>query len=65
MQPTVGRIVHYNHLARGVVPAIVTKVWNATCVDLEVFGSTRPDDRIVTSAIQGTDSSQWTWPPRS
>lgn len=38
IQPTVGRIVHYVSAGGTIVPAIVTKVYDARSVDLVVFG---------------------------
>jgi hypothetical protein len=63
--PTIGRIVHYHVGTEGqdVLPAIITKVHNATCVDLEVFGV--GGYRLPTSVIQGDGPSQWSWPPRN
>lgn len=69
MKPSPGRIV----LFHGVVsngarehPAIVTRVWSDTCVNLTVF----PDymgPQLYTSVNQDESNSQdigWRWPPR-
>lgn len=49
MQPSVGRIVHYivspsENNGSGIAPAIITRVWNDTCVNIRVFcdGGTTP-----------------------
>jgi hypothetical protein len=62
-KPSVGRIVH---LKDGEVScaAIITKVWNDTCVNLAFFtegGSCSPRSSVVF----GTEHGQWYWPPRA
>ena len=62
--PTIGKIVHYTVDADQVLPAIITKVWNQTCINVEVFGRYDVQDRIKTSVVQGTGGCEWSWPPR-
>ena len=75
MKPTVGRIVHYivpDHISPTTKgqsrAAIITRVWNDTCVNLHVFfdGDALPPGTspVVTSVLQGTDEDKWMWPPR-
>lgn len=77
MKPTIGRIVHYRlpqHIvgaesAGELRAAIVTRVWNDTCVNLAVFwdGEMVPVEGLparVTSVVQGTGDGQWDWPAR-
>jgi hypothetical protein len=63
VNPSIGRIVHYHHM-EGTFPAIITKVHNATCVDLQVFG---PEGGLLNSVCEGGPNLQhtWSWPPRS
>lgn len=65
-KPSLGRIVRYGVQtvagALEVRPAIITRVHNDTCVDLEVFGV--HDNRLPTSVVQGDGERQWNWPPR-
>lgn len=63
MAPTIGRIVHYNAEDGEVYPAIILKVWNPTCVNLEVFGPA--PCKYPTSVMQGDEMSSWQWPPRA
>lgn len=61
-KPSVGRVVHYKQ-GETTLAAIITKVWNDTCVNIAFFtegGSCSP----MTSVVQGTDAGQWSWPPR-
>lgn len=76
MKPSLGRIVLFKskdplHLSNGAdeAPAIITRVWSDTCVNLTVFrDATEP--LAVTSVVLAEDfeaSGQWTawrWPPR-
>lgn len=77
-KPTVGRIVHYvpggndpPHNGAEVLPAIITRVWSDTCVNLRVFNDGLWDsggqgnDFWVSSAMSGTGMREWTWPPRA
>ena len=63
--PSIGRIVHYTN-GSGTFPAVITKVWNPTLVNLEVFGLYDVQDRIKTSVVQGSENQvgTWFWPPR-
>lgn len=60
MKPAIGRIVIYHN---GVVdyPAIITRVWNDNCVNLQIF-----EDGIGilirTSVVEGIGVAQWSWP---
>lgn len=58
-KPTVGRIVNYAVYNKSTLPAIIVKVHNLTCVDLEVFGI---HDRQKTNVTQGSEVFQWSWP---
>lgn len=67
MKPSIGRIVHFVH--NGVhLPAIVTKVWSDTCVNLHVFanGSDMTDSGTQTSVCSGENpvGYSWHWPER-
>lgn len=74
MTVTVGRIVHYVESPPGEAyappakphPAIVTKVWSDTCVNLTVFFDGRPPEPR-TSVMRAPDwgGGQWDWPPRA
>lgn len=72
MIPTVGRIVHFRfpELEQGtnnhgpLAPAIITRVWSDTCVNLKVIAD-GPADIWKTSVIQGDGDAQWSWPPRT
>lgn len=46
-----------------VLPAIVTAVWSDTCVNLRVIADGNLDI-WVTSANQGLNPGQWSWPER-
>lgn len=46
-----------------VAPAIITRVFSDTCVNLRVLLD-GPDTLWVTSANPGDDERQWQWPPR-
>ena len=71
--PTVGRIVHYRGpgTANGqftpkTYPAVITTVWNDTCVNLFVMTDV---GHMNLTSIERSDSpeeaSRWSWPPRS
>ena len=69
-KPSVGRVVHYvprdadpPHNNAEVLPAIITRVWSDTCVNLRVLND-EIYDFWVTSATQGAGPREWTWPPR-
>jgi hypothetical protein len=67
--PTVGRIVHYQsygspggEYVSEPRAAIITKVHNATCVDLCVLN---PEGMFFNrSVVQGITGGKWNWPPR-
>lgn len=62
MKPSIGRIVHYNYNDR-IYPAVITTVWNDTCVNLTIF----TEDTVAmvkTSVVLGTGADQWSWPER-
>lgn len=66
MIPTVGRMVYYKSYGspKGEYKsedraAVITKVHNATCVDLCVFNPTGLF--FNTSVVQGSDAGQWDW----
>lgn len=70
MNPSIGRIVHYWFSGASTpVPAVITKVWSDTCVNLGVFGSGYSE---VTSVARGEidasgaqpSSRFWDWPPK-
>lgn len=63
MKPTIGRIVHFQTLDGQTLPAIVTRVFSDTCVNLEVFG-VNTESRFPTSVCMGGESGEWSWPPR-
>lgn len=70
MKPTIGRIVHFQPAIEGagVHPAIITKVWSDTCVNLQVFGDGILDAQgnLPTSVVEGAPGTarSWFWPPR-
>lgn len=68
MIPTVGRIVYYmkygtpgGEFKSEVSAAIITKVHNATCVDLCVINPT--GFFFNQSVVQGDQGGQWNWMP--
>ena len=60
MQPSVGRIVHYNS-AFGLSAAIIIVVHSETEVDLQVFDG---EVHHAQNVEQGERIGQWNWPPR-
>jgi hypothetical protein len=44
-------------------PAIITRVWSDTCVNLTVFGDSACGAVSLTSVCCGTGEGQWTWMP--
>lgn len=71
MIPTVGRIVHY--FADGQAQphaAIITHVWNETCVNLFIFAKDNYDEHagVRTSVVGGGNMEpslgEWRWPNR-
>jgi hypothetical protein len=77
-KPTVGRIVHFT-LDHGpnagqARPAMVVRVWNDTCVQLQVFMDGTNDGPEYTSGLRWCTSvhhaaeptaGRWHWPPRA
>lgn len=71
-KPSIGRIVHYVLDGSGEHrPAIITRVYAPTCVNLHVFGDSgdlgRDINRYPTSVQydpSGEASSSWHWPER-
>lgn len=71
MEPTIGRIVHFNMSddARSRVngnkqdklPAVIVAVWGPTCVNLKVI-TDGVNDLWITYANQGDQPGQWNWP---
>lgn len=78
MTPTIGRIVHFrpadgdtaarnnysDSAAEVILPAIITRVWSDTCVNLTIF----PDNAAPftrTSVTFGEAKFGWEWPPRA
>ena len=68
MKPSIGRIVHFafgtSEEEKFWVPAVVTRVHNATCVNLRAFGDDSCNSTWHTSVCQGEDVGSWRWPPR-
>jgi len=69
MKPSLGRIVHYVAAAGEIRSAIITRVWNDTCVNLHVFLDGDMDlHSRQTSVVQTSETEQapgrWFWPPR-
>jgi hypothetical protein len=70
--PTVGRIVLYRpgsfdppelqHNLPEVLPAIITRVWSDTCVNLKVFTDGSAAVVSKTSVVLGDGAGQWSWP---
>lgn len=74
MTPTIGRIVIYTQPEletpyNGVRqhPAIITRVWSNTCVNLRVFADGMFTPIIVTSAEMTPmmNGGGWSWPERA
>jgi hypothetical protein len=70
-QPSVGRIVHFICSDNVRVPAIITKVHNATCVNLRVFfncNTPETDQDFFNSSTFDNRSDAtygtWCWPPK-
>ena len=64
MKPSIGRIVHFHFESDVILPAIITRIWSDTCVNLKIFGNSSEviNDDYQTSVNQGTESGQWSWP---
>jgi hypothetical protein len=67
MQPSIGRIVHYNGPeGDGPHAALVVKVHSASCVDLQIFPQDGDPLRINSVVDTEHDSKgRWSWPPRA
>lgn len=68
MEPTVGRIVHYNTDTDRKVAAVVTYVWGPEVVNLNLIGDGSYDEfdsKRITSVQQGVEAWQWDWPVRA
>ena len=61
MEPTIGRIVQFKTEEGTVYPAIITRVWSPTMVNLQVFRDLVCE--AFTSVPQGDDVRQWDWLP--
>lgn len=76
MQPTIGRIVHVpadpaKNNGASVAPAIITRVWSDTCVNLRVLlDSPETEWRTSVTFVEDLNGAElrtpwaWTWPPR-
>ena len=66
--PSVGLIVLFSDGSGREVPAILTKVHNATCVDVDLQPfpvNLYPSERTsVCEGEPGEPGSSWRWPPR-
>lgn len=60
-----GSQIHFGngHTAGDVLPAVVVRVWENNLVNLQVFLDGN-DTLWVTSAAEGENEGQWSWPPR-
>jgi len=72
-KPSVGRIVHFHPDGpkSEPLPAIITKVWSAACVNLTVFGGAAAAEEFVSiphndgAISDGYDTACcWRWPVR-
>lgn len=78
--PTIGRIVivpvdGQRSNGAACAPAIITRVWSDTCVNLRVIADTNSDlnswrtsctfvDELPMTDLGATPQAVWTWPPR-
>ena len=72
-KPSLGRIVLFrSHVSNGNSehPALITRVWSDTCVNLTVFPD-NSEPKLFTSVVlnEDTDAAHagqqaWRWPPR-
>jgi hypothetical protein len=71
-KPSIGRIVLFRtHASNGALehPAIITRVWSDTCVNLSVFpdfGEPQPRTSVnQNESLDGPNQDYaWRWPPR-
>lgn len=65
-KPSPGRIVLYRETDNEEEnPAIITKVWSESCVNLRVFADDDHPMRRRTSVLhENTGGPSWRWPPR-
>ncbi len=65
-KPSIGRIVHYDYNG-SIIPAIITKVFSDTVVNLRAFEDSTGSPLWFTSVkiLEGETSSLglWFWPP--
>ncbi len=69
-KPTIGRVVHYTQPddqeprnATRVHPAMITRVWNDTCVNLVVFfDAGSPQALTSVTKLPGYNGGGWDWP---
>lgn len=77
MEPTIGRVVHYNvpketqkalHQlgcnTQPQLPATIVAVWGLECVNLKVKVDGNHPDLWVTSSTEGIGEHQWQWPQK-
>jgi hypothetical protein len=69
-RPSIGRIVLYRpaehdpgHNDTLQVPAVITRVFSETCVNLQVLND-GPTNFWKTSVLRGDGPMTWNWPPR-
>ena len=65
MEPSVGRIVHFNLEGGGIAPAIIIAVHSGECLSLNVFTFAGPV--VKTSVVVGVENEagKWFWPNRT
>ena len=69
MYPTIGRIVHFASTPGSPwVPAIITKIFGPSCVDLCVFDSDNEKTEwhrgVLSQDACSATGPRWCWPPR-
>lgn len=69
MKPSIGRIVHfYLGNSKEPLPAIITRVWTDTTVNLVVFGIHHAPSAEYTSIVYSEQPEEntlsWCWPPK-
>ena len=63
-KPSLGRIVRYVDMNNRMLPMIIDEVHSNNCVSGFVFNSQAGQPYSVRSVMEGTDTMQWSWPPR-